>query len=337
MCLAISKLPLPHGRFQMTNSADPSMSIRIGTRASKLARWQSDWVAQRLGALGHQVTIVEIETSGDAQQQGPIGAIGVQGVFTKEIQRALLDGRVDLAVHSLKDLPTTPVEGLKLAAVPEREAVRDALVLPAPAGVASGKASIATLPQNARIGTGSFRRRAQLLHRRPDLEVLDIRGNVDTRLRKLDAGEYDAILLAEAGLRRLGLAERVTLPIPTEEILPAPGQGALGLECRDYDTQTLQAVESLNHAATRAAVTAERTALAKLEGGCLAALGALGSVEGDTLRLSVVVLSEDGQQRKEHRAIGLIETPEVLGEQVAEALLEQGAAKLLRERQLPIL
>lgn len=315
----------------MTNNAGDSASIRIGTRASKLARWQSDWVASRLTSFGHQVTIVEIETSGDAQQQGPIGAIGEQGVFTKEIQRALLDGRVDLAVHSLKDLPTTPVDGLTLAAVPEREGVRDALVLPTTGGV-PGEISIASLSMNARIGTGSFRRRAQLLHQRSDLQIRDIRGNVDTRLRKLDEGEFDAILLAEAGLRRLGFADRISLAIPTDQILPAPGQGALGLECRADDTASQSAVAVLNDATTLAAVTAERAALSKLEGGCLAALGALGSVEGDTLHLSVVVLSEDGQQRLTHMTTGKADQAESIGAKVAEKLLADGAANLLRTR-----
>ncbi|MEM6798959.1 MAG: hydroxymethylbilane synthase [Planctomycetota bacterium] len=300
-------------------------TLRLGTRASKLARWQSDWVAARLRSLGQAVEIVEIQTSGDAQQSGPIGAIGLTGVFTKEIQRALLDRRVDLAVHSLKDLPTAPVEGLTLAATPEREGVRDALISP----VAS---SLDALPKGARVGTGSFRRKAQLLHHRPDLQVLDLRGNVDTRLRKLDEGQYDAILLAEAGLRRLGFASRITQAIATEVLLPAPGQGALGLECRADNATVVQALAPLNHMATRAAVDAERAALARLEGGCLAALGAHGRIEQDGLRLSVVVMSEDGRRRLLHEAVGESHAAIELGNQVAEHLLDCGAAALLRSR-----
>jgi len=301
-------------------------ALKLGTRASKLARWQSDWVAAELRGLGHKVEIVEIQTTGDAQQSGPIEAIGAQGVFTKEIQRALLDCRVDLAVHSLKDLPTTSVEGLSVAAVPPREAVRDALV-------SNSARTIDELPQAARVGTGSFRRRAQLLHRRPDLQLLDLRGNVDTRLRKLDQGQYDAILLAEAGLRRLGLAERITQAIPTEQLLPAPGQGALGIECRAGDDATRAAVAALDDPTSFAAVLAERSALAHLEGGCLAAMGGWGRVEGGgKLRLSVVVLSEDGSQRLFHEATDSPNNAAQLGASVAQNLLDRGAAALLRAR-----
>ncbi len=305
-----------------SRGADP---LRLGTRASKLARWQSDWVAEQLRQQGHVVQIVEIQTSGDAQQAGPIGAIGQTGVFTKEIQRALLDGRVDLAVHSLKDLPTTPVVGLCLAAVPQREGIRDALISPV-AG------AIDQLQQGARVGTGSFRRKAQLLNQRPDLQILDLRGNVDTRLRKLDEGHYDAILLAEAGLRRLGLAHRITQPIPASDLLPAPGQGALGIECREGDQRLLAALAPLNDSISRAAVTAERASLAHLEGGCLAALGAWGRPVEEQLQLSVVVLSEDGQERLFHTALGPMDTAIELGRQVAQQLLDQGAARLLRDR-----
>ena len=300
--------------------------LKLGTRGSKLARWQSDWVAAKLRAAGHTVEIVEIQTAGDAQQSGPIEAIGAQGVFTKEIQRALLDDRVDVAVHSLKDLPTTPVEGLSLAAVPPREGVRDALI-------SNIAASIDELPQGARVGTGSFRRRAQLLHQRPDLELLDLRGNVDTRLRKLDEGQYDAILLAEAGLRRLGLAERIAQAIPAEQLLPAPGQGALGIECRAGDAATRDAVAPIDDPTTYAAILAERTALARLEGGCLAALGAWGRVQQDKqLTLSVVVMSEDGKQRLFEESSCFITGAFELGVSVADNLLDRGAAALLRAR-----
>ena len=198
------------------------MSLRIGTRATALARWQAEWIARQLGERGVEVELVPISTTGD-QQHGTIESIGGQGIFTKEIQRALLEGRIDLAVHSLKDLPTDVVPGLCVTAVPERAAVGDVLVC-------RKWASLDELPQRATLGTGSLRRRAQLLHVRPDLQIRDIRGNVDTRLRKLDQGEYDAIVLAEAGLRRLGLADRITQVLPLTLLLPAVGQGALAVE-----------------------------------------------------------------------------------------------------------
>lgn len=303
-------------------------ALRLGTRASKLARWQADWVAGELTARGVAVEIVEIRTEGDARQSGPIEAIGSVGVFTKAIQDALLDRRVDIAVHSLKDLPTTPVPGLIVAAVPARAPLRDALV----SGVAD---SIDALPPGARVGTGSHRRRAQLLHRRPDLVIADLRGNVDTRLAKLDAGEHDAILLAEAGLTRLGLADRIASRIPCEIMLPAPGQGALGIECRAGDANAKAALAPLNDPPTHHAVLAERSALARVEGGCLAAFGAWGRYAGDTLTLSVAVFSEDGAQRlAAQEAVSVASSDQAvrLGESVADSLLSQGAADLLRAR-----
>lgn len=312
-------------------------TLRIGTRASQLARWQSDWVADRLRKRGEAIEIVEITTRGDTQQSGPISAIvdapgaasGGQGVFTKELQAALLDGRIDLAVHSLKDLPTVSVDGLALGAVPERAAVADVLISPV-------ARTIDELPQGARVGTGSFRRRAQLLSRRPDLRLGDLRGNLDTRLRKLDDGEHDAILLAEAGLARLGWVERLEGRLEPAEFLPAPGQGALGVECRIDDAATLAAVSPLDHAATHAAVSAERSALRRLEGGCLAALGAWARFERPReLRLSVVVLSEDGARRLDaDRTLECESLSEAvaLGESVADDLRSRGAIELLRHR-----
>lgn len=307
--------------------------LRLGTRSSQLARWQADWVTAQLRGLGHEVEIIEVRTSGDAQQSGPIsaiveGAAGGQGVFTKEIQRALLDDEIDLAVHSLKDLPTTPVEGLEVAAIPERAPLADVLISP-------HATTIDGLPEGARVGTGSFRRKAQLLNRRPDLVISDLRGNLDTRLRKLDEGEHDAILLAEAGLTRLGWTDRLAGRIPPEELLPAPGQGALGIECRDADGATKEALSSLDHFATHAAVLAERSALARLEGGCLAALGAWGRWQGETLQLSVVVLSDDGVKRLDAESSATcqsISDAVALGNTVADDLLARGAAELLRSR-----
>lgn len=267
--------------------------------------------------------MVLISTQGDQQQSGPIGAIGSQGVFTKEIQRALLDRRIDLAVHSLKDLPTDQVDGLCLAAVPEREEASDVLV-------SRDGQRFDDLPRGARLGTGSPRRRAQLWHRRADLQMLDIRGNVDTRLRKLDEGQFDGLVLAEAGLRRLGLADRITQVLPKELLLPAVGQGALGLETRSDDQVTRGLVAILDHGPTHAAVLAERALLAMLRGGCLAPVGAWGRIDADgRLQLSGVVLSGNGQHRLSAEATRAAGEPAELGAEVAALLLAQGAAALI--------
>lgn len=286
--------------------------LRIGTRASKLARWQSDWVAAELAKLGAQVEIVEITTRGDIEQLGPVAGIGVQGVFTKEIQAAVLVGDVDLAVHSLKDLPTEQVGGLFLAATPPRENVADALVT----NIAP---SLAELPPGSRIGTGSLRRRAQILHLRPDLHVAGIRGNVDTRLRKLDEGEYDAIVLAAAGLTRLGWAPRIAEFLEPPRMLPAPGQGSLALECRVDDRDTQAIVGQLNDPATRLGIVAERAVLAALHGGCSAPIAAWGRVDGDLLRVDGLVASLDGR--------------EVLRSSIVATLATQDAGAAIREAQ----
>lgn len=295
--------------------------LRLGTRSSALARWQADWVAAELGQLGVQVEMIPISTQGDVSSR-PLGAIGGQGVFTKELQRALFDGAIDLAVHSLKDLPTERVPGLQLAAVPERESTRDVLV----SRVAG---SLAALPPGARIGTGSIRRRAQLLHARPDLQVSEIRGNVDTRLRKLDEGQYDAIVLAEAGLKRLGLGHRITQILPTELMLPAVGQGALGIEARSDDDGTLEILAPLDDADTHSAVLAERALLAALRAGCLAPVAAWARVVGDGLQLDAAVLSHDGRDRLSVSVAGPPEQAELLGHQAAADLSARGAAQLI--------
>lgn len=300
--------------------------LRLGTRGSQLARWQAEWTATKLVALGHRVELVEITTTGDVDQSHSLAAIGGLGLFTKEIQRALLDHRVDLAVHSLKDLPTTPVAGLTLAAVPEREMVNDALISPF-------SDSIEGLPYGARVGTGSLRRRAQLLRQRPDLVMLDIRGNVDTRLKKLDAGDYDAVVLAAAGLKRLGLEDRMVLAIPLDAILPAPGQGALGIECRADDQEVRDILTVIDDPLAHAAVTAERTMLARVEGGCLAAIGAYAKVEQDQLELTAIILSSDGTDALIAQGRDQIESAEELGLRVGDDLLSQGAANLIQARE----
>ena len=295
--------------------------LHLGTRASALARWQAEWVAAQLARRGVHVELVHVATQGDVSAR-PLGAIGGQGVFTKELQRALLDGAIDLAVHSLKDLPTDRVPGLCLAAVPERESTRDVLIC-------RDADRFEALPAGACIGTGSVRRRAQLLYARPDLEIRDIRGNVDTRLRKLDEGQYDAIVLAEAGLNRLGLAHRTTQVLPVEVMLPAASQGALGLETRDDDGSTIRALAALDDPLAHAAVRAERALLAALQTGCLAPVGVWVRAADGGLQLDAVVLDRDGRQRVSVSQSGPREQAEALGQQAAAALLAQGAAALI--------
>ena len=297
--------------------------LRLGTRGSKLAQWQANWVAQQLQQAGCAVEVVLIATTGDQRQQEPIADVG-QAVFTKEIQQALLDEQVDLAVHSLKDLPTEPTPGLCLAAVPERAAVGDALL-------SREGHTFEQLPQGAVVGTGSSRRRAQLWHRRPDLELRDLRGNVDTRIRKLHDGEFDAIILAEAGLQRLELQAHITEILPLAWYLPAVGQGALGIETREDDAATRAAVAALNHADTHAAVVAERALLAGLRAGCLAPVGAWARMLDGQLVLEAAVLSIDGRQRLTALRQGAPADAAALGKDAADELTAAGAAELIRD------
>ncbi len=303
-------------------SDSSTIVIRLGTRASALAMWQAEWVASQLSSLGAHVELIKIQTEGDVRS-APIGQLGAQGVFTKEIQRALLDDRIDLAVHSLKDLPTEAIDGLCLAAVPQRESPRDALVTT----VAD---SFDRLPPNAKVGTGSLRRRAQLLAARPDLTLAEMRGNVGTRLRKLQEGECDALILAEAGLRRLNLQHHITQVLPKSLMLPAVGQGALGLETRQDDGATREFLQHLDDPETHNAVLAERTLLARLHGGCRAPIGAWGRVDGQQLWLDAVVLVPDGSQRLTACASGPPSDAIELGHHVADDLLAQGAQELLQ-------
>ena len=295
----------------------------MGTRSSALARWQAEWVARQLTSLGQQVELVLLATSGD-QRGGSLTQFGGIGVFTKEIQQALLEDRIDLAVHSLKDLPTQSVPGLTISAVPKRAAVADVLV-------SNSGDPLNELPRGARIGTGSPRRRAQLLHARVDLEVADIRGNVDTRLRKLDAGEYDAIVLARAGLERLGLEQRITEEFSSQVMLPAVGQGALGIETRAGDKQSSTIVRELNDEPSQQAVTAERRLLSALQAGCLAPIGAIAVVNAGQLVLNAVVISPDGKHRLVTRVAGPSDSADSIGEQAAEQLRDQGAEELISD------
>jgi hydroxymethylbilane synthase len=300
-------------------------TVRIGTRGSPLARWQAEWVADRLRALhpGLTVDLVEIRTQGDRDRSTPLAAIGGVGLFTKEIQRALLDETVEIAVHSLKDLPTQGPEGLTLGAVPAREDVADALVAPV-------HKTLDALPDGASVGTGSLRRRAQLLHLRPGLKVVDLRGNVETRLNQALQGPLDAVVLAEAGLRRLGLDRHVTDRLGPPRFLPAVGQGALGIECRASDAETRALLAPLNDPPTRRAVLAERRALAELEGGCMIPMAAWArDVDNDRLALDAAVFDPDGLERVATSLDGPRDDPEALGLRVAEALRTLGADRLL--------
>jgi hydroxymethylbilane synthase len=298
--------------------------LRLGTRGSPLALWQARHVADLLRPVSspRAVELVTIETHGDRDQATALSAMGGFGVFTKAIQQALLDGKVDVAVHSLKDLPTIPVDGLGLAAVPPRGPSGDAFVSPKHRGFDD-------LPKGARVGTSSLRRRAQLLNRRPDLQLVELRGNVDTRLRKLAEQDLDAIVLAEAGLVRLGLADRITERLDPSWMLPAVGQGAIGLECREDDADTRAVAREVNDAPTWARVTAERAMLWALGGGCLVPVGAISAIEDGLLTIRGTVLSADGRRRIVATHRGPAETPLAVGQELAAMLLGEGARELL--------
>ena len=326
--------------------------IRLGTRPSALALWQANWTKSALEALGAAVEIVKIETSGDVNRSEAIANLGAQGVFTKEIQRALLANEIDVAAHSLKDQPVEKIPGLVLTAVPARADNRDVFV-------SNRFASIDELPEGSVVGTSSMRRKSMLLRyaakRFPEnpnaWDVRDIRGNVETRLRKLDDGEFDAIVLASAGLDRLGLSERVKSFLPAPDFLPAVGQGALGLETREDDAETNEQVARLIDRATFLSALAERALLAELQGGCLVPIGAQGTLttlDGgvEVLSLQAQILSFDGRRSYETTSLQVLdpkqmqsELPfetqkglaECLGRGAAQALLEQGAADLVDE------
>lgn len=294
--------------------------IRIGTRGSLLALWQAEHVKARLEALGHAVALEVITTTGDKLLDRRLELVGGKGAFLKEIEEALLARGVDLAVHSLKDVPTELPEGLHLCAFLERADPRDALL-------SRDGRGLRDLAPGARLGTTSLRRQAQLRALRPDLEILDLRGNVDTRVRKLREGQFDAILLAMAGLTRLGRAHEVSEALDADTLLPAPGQGAIALECRRDDARVAAAALALHHAPTAAAVSAERAFLARLGGGCNVPLGAFAEPDGEGLRLRALVARVDGSAivRGERRGTEPLE----LGRALAEELLARGAGELL--------
>ncbi|HZZ41186.1 MAG TPA: hydroxymethylbilane synthase [Acidobacteriaceae bacterium] len=309
------------------NSA-ASAPLRIGSRGSQLALWQANHIADRLRGAGHEVTIEIIRTLGDTMQHVPFAEVGGaqgdgKGMFTKEIEEALFAGRIDLAVHSLKDLPTELAEPFTIAAIPERVDPRDAFV-------SVNHASFEALPQNARIGTSSLRRQAQLKAQRPDVECVEFRGNVDTRLRKLAEGQVDAIILASAGLVRLGLTQHRRECFSPLVLCPAAGQGALAIEARAADATTLEALAFLNHQPTRYAVTAERTALAALGGGCQVPIGihCFSGDEGYSI-VSAVAATDGSEVLRVILDRQVDVAPEVLGRRVADELLRQGAERLL--------
>jgi hydroxymethylbilane synthase len=301
--------------------------LRIGSRGSQLALWQANHISELLRARGHEVEIEIIHTTGDKITDVPLAMVGTKGglgkgIFTKEIEEALAAGRVDLAVHSLKDLPTELAQGFEIAAITTREDARDAFC-------SRSYASFQELPTGARVGTSSLRRQAQLKAVRPDLDIHPLRGNVDTRLRKLEQGEYDAIILAAAGLKRLGKTELVRQIIPVDVMCPAAGQGALGIEIRQGDAAIRQQLEFLNDPATRAATTCERALLNSLGGGCQVPIGALAEMQNGKLHLECIVADPDGSTLLRDSRDGNIEDAEKLGKEAGAAMLARGGDKIL--------
>lgn len=299
--------------------------VRIGTRGSLLAKWQAEYVRKRIfQATGVEPEIVIIKTTGDKLQQAPFSQIGGKGVFIKELEEALLEEHVDLAVHSVKDIPTDVPSRLCFPAVCRREDTRDSLI------AAKGE-TLATLRQGARIGTSSLRRQSQLRHFRSDLDVRELRGNVDTRLRKVESGEYDAIVLAKAGLDRLGLAGRISEVLSPDVCMPAVGQGAIAVQARLKDAELGDALAPLDDNETRQSIVAERSLLGALQGGCQVPLGAWAHFERGELVMDAVVCSPDGSQYVRQRATGPPDQPRELGQRLAQLLIDAGAGAILEE------
>lgn len=300
--------------------------VVIGTRGSQLALWQANWVKTEIEKKhpGAGVELLKIKTTGDKITDVPLARVGGKGLFVKELEEALLDGRADMAVHSMKDVPTVFPDGLSLRCITEREDPRDAFF-------SRNGTRLVDLPGGAKIGTSSLRRQAQLLHMRPDFEVLSLRGNVGTRLKKLDEGQFDAIILAAAGVKRLGLDGRVTEFLSPDVSLPAIGQGALGLETRTDDAETNRMVAFFEHPETSCCVRAERALLRRLEGGCQVPIAAYATLSGDTVKLTGLVASPDGKAFIKDTITGPSETAEGMGVELAEKLLQMGAYAILKE------
>ncbi|MBF0161004.1 MAG: hydroxymethylbilane synthase [Magnetococcales bacterium] len=299
-------------------------SIKLGTRGSALALWQAEWVKTLLQSRHPDlhVALIIIKTQGDKILDVPLAKVGGKGLFVKELEEALLAEEIDLAVHSMKDMPAVVPDGLQLAAILEREDPRDVLL-------SIRHATLTALPQGAVVGSSSLRRQSQLLHLRPDLRVLSLRGNVNTRIGKLEAGLFDAILLAAAGVKRLQLTQHVVEYLDPEVMIPANGQGAIGIETRQQDTRTLSLVAPLNHRPTWQCVSAERAFLATLEGGCQVPIAGYAQRHADTLQLLGRVSSLDGTEMLTQRLQGSAEQPVALGERLAQELLDRGARRIL--------
>ena len=303
-----------------------SKKITIGTRGSPLALWQAHWIKSQLESAHADLTVdlVKIKTSGDIIQDVPLAKVGGKGLFTKEIEESMLRYETDIAVHSMKDVPVQFPASLTLSVVTEREDPRDALI-------SRNGYKLDTLPKGAKVGTGSFRRTTQLLHYRPDLEVVPMRGNVQTRLNKLESEGLDAIILAAAGLIRLGMADHITEYIEPEIMLPGGGQGAVGIESRKEDVRIMNRIFPLDHEESHIAIEAERSFLTRLEGGCQVPIGVYATIEGNTMRLRGLVGSLDGKQVLKAEQTGSTEDPRALGFELAGEILEMGADKILKE------
>ena len=308
--------------LEMINSSvngNPT-KLRIGSRGSQLALWQANHISTLLRSRGHEVEIEIIHTTGDKITDVALAKVGTKGMFTKEIEEALADGGVDLAVHSLKDLPTELPNGFEIAAITERQDPRDAFC-------SRNYSKIEDLPNGARVGTSSLRRQAQLKAIRPDLDIYPLRGNVDTRLRKLEQGDYDAVILAAAGLKRLGKTELVKQIIPSEIMCPAAGQGALGIEIREGDAKTRELLSFLNDSNARAATTCERALLNSLGGGCQVPIGAFAEMKNGKLHLESIVADPDGSKLLRDSRDG--DDPEKLGNEAGASLLKRGGDAIL--------
>ncbi len=298
--------------------------VTIGTRGSKLALWQANWVKAAIMANhpGHAVALSIIKTKGDKIVDVPLAKVGGKGLFVKEIEEALLDGRIDLAVHSMKDMPADLPDGLCIGAIPGREEPRDVLI-------SRNGSTLDNLAPGAKIGTSSLRRSAQLLHARPDLVIVPLRGNLDTRLKKLDGGDFDAIVLAAAGVRRLGLSDRITQVLDNSVMLPAVGQGALCIETRKADPEITPVVTALDDPATRRVVLGERAFLHRLEGGCQVPIAGHGHLNDETFSMTGLVCDIDGSKRIKRSQQGPADQSESIGRELAEALLAEGAGEIL--------
>jgi hydroxymethylbilane synthase len=303
--------------------------VVIGSRGSELALWQANWAKSQLERVfpGLYVEVLIIATKGDKILDSSLARIGGKGVFTREIDEALLDGRIDMSVHSLKDLPTEIPHGVEVGAVTEREDIHDVFISHAH----KAYKGLEELPQGARIATGSLRRKCQLLHHRPDLEIVEIRGNIPTRLQKLDASNWDGMILAKAGLVRLNLTDRITETIPTVILLPAIGQGALGIEIRANDQPTREIISAINHEPTAKSTQAERTLLRYVEGGCQVPLGAYARIENDVFMMEALIGSLDGKKVVRSTIHGVPSEADGLATALAKTLLRGGGDKILRE------